>query len=69
VLAQVRPAVLEAPEGDGVDLVALPHRQRRALRAVVAAAAVDPRVRARLLERALQGLDLALEVVLVDVLL
>jgi hypothetical protein len=31
VLAEVRPAVLEAPEGEGVQLLAFPHRKSSAL--------------------------------------
>lgn len=68
VLAQVRPAVLEGPERQRVELGALPNRQGRALEAVVPAAAVDPRLRVSLLEGSHQGLHLALLVVLVDVL-
>jgi len=49
---------LERPKRQGVELLALPHRQRRALRAVVPAAAVDPRVAVLLLEGPVHGLDL-----------
>mmetsp|Transcript_28926 Transcript_28926/g.52277 ORF Transcript_28926/g.52277 Transcript_28926/m.52277 type:complete len:306 (-) Transcript_28926:272-1189(-) len=68
VLAQVGPAVLEGPEGQRVQLGALPDGQGGALGAVVAPAAVDPAVAVVLPERALQGLHLALHVVGVDVL-
>ena len=49
---------LERPKRQGVQLLALPHRQRRALRAVVPAAAVDPRVAVLLLQGPVHGLDL-----------
>ena len=44
VLAQIRPAVLEAPHGQGVQLLAFPYGQRRTFSAVVPPAAVDPAV-------------------------
>lgn len=68
VLAQVRPAVLEGPERERVELGSLPHGQGGALEPVVPAAAVDPGLGVGLLEGSHQGLDLALLVVLVDVL-
>mmetsp|Transcript_5479 Transcript_5479/g.21666 ORF Transcript_5479/g.21666 Transcript_5479/m.21666 type:complete len:246 (+) Transcript_5479:1884-2621(+) len=67
VLAEVAPAVLKGPEGKRVDLERLPDRKRGTLGAVVAAAAVDPGVSLGLLERTLEGLDLAKAVVLIDV--
>src|SRR5690242_69046 len=69
VLPQVAPAVLERPERQGVDLIALKHGQGRSFSAVVPPAPIDPSICPRLLQCALQWLHLALVVVLVNVLL
>jgi hypothetical protein len=60
VLAKIAPAVLKRPEGERVELLALPDRESSALSTVVTAAAVDPAVRVLLLQGAVHGLDLSI---------